>query len=239
MPSDFRCCLTEYEKLLGKFHVQDAGEARVAVCLILTAAEQFGAALTLYENGYSSHAQSHIRSMLEAHISVEILARDPTHADQLVFESAREEKKFLDEYISTPEIQDDEKALDLVRGMLDDAQRALAKLAPLNLRHRTALQTFQLADKAELYLAFRQLSSFAHPDLRAVAQRHIGEKELLYKQPLPDSAAIAYLAMGLTMLVRLMERLPSFTDLTAEDLLPAKSAADRLLAARANDSGDH
>lgn len=233
MLRELRHCLEIYERLLPQVNIQDRGEARIAVCFILTAAEQFGAALLLSERGFSSHAPSHLRSMLEAHIFVEILAQDPSYSDQLRFESARKDQTFLSEFLASPEIQEDAKVLQQVREMLDNAARTLAELAPQERRAMTTIETFRLAGKAELYLAFRQFSSFVHPNLRAATARHRGDDEIAYRRALPDDAILSHIAIGLTVLARMMERLPSFTDLTPNDLQPARAAVQQLLRARA------
>lgn len=231
MFAGFRTCLHNYEQLLNGIEVLDITEAPIAACLILTGLEQFGAALLLSEQGYTSHAPSHIRSLLEGHINLELLARDPENADQLRYESARKDRTFLREYRASPEIQGAPDIAAQVDAMLANAEQTLTRLEPLNLQARNTLQTFQEAGKAELYLAFRQLSSFVHPSLRALTARHRDDESLIYKRPLPDETVISHLAIGLTLLFMMMERLPEFTNVTIEDLQPANETVTQLLQA--------
>jgi len=68
---------------------------RPRVALFPSIAEQFESAIRLGRAGMDTHGGVHVRSMLEAPVSMNLLATRPGYVDQMHFEKVRGEKKLL------------------------------------------------------------------------------------------------------------------------------------------------
>ncbi|WP_156443897.1 DUF5677 domain-containing protein [Burkholderia savannae] len=110
------------DTVLLRARVHDSGESRVAATLCLTVAEQFAAAVSLVESGFSSHAPTIVRSMLEGLADLLNVTRDPQYVDQIRYDNARSDVILFTKYGADPSMQDDDEALEALARWNADAE---------------------------------------------------------------------------------------------------------------------
>jgi hypothetical protein len=191
-------------------NVTDLGEARVAATLCLTIGEQFGAALHLFEGGFSSHAPILIRSMLEALADLRNLVNDPNYVDQIRFDDARSNVALFSDYAKVDGMT--AESLKTLKLWGDKAQPVVDELKAKGLSKLNAIEKFKLAGMAENYVSYRVLCSFSHGQLTTLLSRHAGKFELSYHRAAPEQTTKSMIAMALAIFCQAVEQLPKFSD---------------------------
>lgn len=214
-----------YDEVLIQANVQDRGEARVSASLCLTIAEQFDAMLCLIAGGFSSHAPILVRSMLEGLANLINLVNEPGYLQQIRYENARSDVILFDEYASDPEIQRDREAIAKLAEWKDKAKPVRDELADKGFKTLDVQEKFRKAKISQNYVAYRVYCSFAHNQLTTLLARHAG-KFLHYHYEAPVAMTASTLTVAVSIVSRALDMLPSFTDISADELKSVIHTAD-------------
>lgn len=207
------------DELFGCIEVKDSGEHRVAMMLMLTIAEQYSASLKLFRCGSSSHVPTLMRSMLEALVSLSLLVKDPKHVDQMRFKDASENARLCDDYIKDLDTLQDQEVVRTLTEMKTRADADLKELQEKGFKKKQVADEFALAGIKDNYLAYRVYCGTTHNQLTALMARHAGNR-LRYREEPPESSKQAMLSCMVSMFVRAVHTLPTYT--TAEESEVAK-----------------
>jgi hypothetical protein len=198
------------DELIGGIEVKDSGEHRVGMMLMLTIAEQYFATLHLFRCGSSSHAPIMAKSMHEALVSLELLVKDPKHADQMRFKDASENIRLCNDYANDPDTQQDQAMVKLLADLKSEAEAVFNELQANGFKKRQIENEFALAGIKDNYLAYRVYCGPAHNQLTALMARHAGNPLRYHEEP-PVSSKVALLSCIVSMLARAVHTLPIFT----------------------------
>lgn len=214
------------EPLLLRARVKDSGEARVAMCLYLTIAELYGAALAVYKSQYQSHAPVLIRSMLESLADLLILVTDASHLDQMNFENARQMLNVVKAFEGDVDLQKDADAMMTMKSWRDREQPIYESLKTKGVKPKSILDTFRTAGISREYAGYRFLCSFTHVNINALITRHAGVGHLRFTYDMPLETLRSTLGMAISLYGRAVETLPSYTDIAQIDVVAAINAVD-------------
>jgi hypothetical protein len=214
-----------YDEVLMRANVQDSGEARISATLCLTIAEQFGAMLCLTDGGFSSHAPILVRSMLEGLANLINLVNDANYLDQIRYENARSDVILFDEYAADPEMQNDKEAIATLANWKSKAQPIRDELAGKGFKKQDVIAKFKKANILPNYVAYRVFCSFAHNQLTTLLARHAGEF-LHYHYEAPAAMTASTLTVAVSILSQAINMLPSFTNITSDELKIVIDIAD-------------
>lgn len=215
----------DVDELFGRIEVKDSGEHRVAMMLMLTIAEQYAVALRLFQCGSSSHAPIVLRSMLEALVSLNLLVKDPKHADQMRFKDASENVRLCDDYINDLDMQQDKEMVELLTKLKAEAENDFKELRAKGFKKKHIADEFELAGIKDNYLAYRVYCGATHNQLTALMARHAGNP-LRYNEEPPESSREAILSCMVTMLVRAVHTLPTYTTAKEAEVTELVDGAD-------------
>jgi len=157
------------------------GPNRTRVALFLSIVEQLHAAVVLGQCGAITHSAVHVRSMLEALVSMRLLEREQTYSDQMRYEQLRGEKKVYESIIKDDAIPDLEK--DAIRGRLTACKAKYDELHAAGLRPRRISEDFGTTGLAQFAGPYAVLCAFSHNDIAVLAARHQGEHTLTLHAP--------------------------------------------------------
>ena len=212
------------DKLIADAKIHDLGESRVAASFYLTIAEQFLAVLHLIEGGFSSHAPTLIRSMLEAWANLILLTNDSRYLDQLRFENARNDAILFEEYAAL--MQSDPDAVALLNDWGQQARPVRDHLKARGLKKQNIDEKFKLAGIQETYVTYRTLCSFSHNQLSTMLGRHARNNMLLYHAPAPEETIIGMLNLALSIMFQAFNRFPLVSSVLPQDVKSTLEAAD-------------
>lgn len=213
------CLKLNLDELLLRAKVQDSGEARVAITLCLTISEQYAAALHMIEGGFSSHAPTLVRSMLEGQAAVFNLVADPAYLDQMRFDNARADVTLFTEYVADPGMQDDPDALERLAAFKAQAEPVRDELKAKGYKKQDVIEKFRAAKILPAYVAYRVFCSFAHNQLTTLLSRHAGNFSLRYHYEAPPELTAGVLGIAVGILCQsVMAAASKYTDLTEVEL---------------------
>lgn len=168
--------------------------------LYLTMAESYEAALILVRSGMPSHAASHVRSMVEALVTMTMLANDATYVDQMVYDKLHGEKKFYSELLENTELDDAARAY--LQGRLDECIPEYDRLHKLGFRKKVISKLFPETKLTHLSAPYSVLCGFSHNDLPVLAVRHLGEATTTYKTPIAPEIVHAILSIAVQVIMQ-------------------------------------
>lgn len=209
-----------YEGLIQQAHRRDDSDRVAYGCwLTLTTLEQFRAALCLIENGMSSHAAGPVRSMLESLADLLNLAHSEGYADQMRYDSAKENVTLFDEFGKSEHL---EKAMTDVLAEWDARDRPVRdELA----QSGTVTKKLHLEKKLErvelegIYVAYRVFCGMVHPNLTSLKARHDGgDGASVYRVDAPPAMTRTLLRFAVDFLTRAINVLPAFSSITEEQM---------------------
>ncbi|WP_062123006.1 DUF5677 domain-containing protein [Paraburkholderia monticola] len=156
------------------------GPDRMRVVLVLTIAEQFEAALRLGNAHMSTHAATHVRSMIEALVVMRKLETDCSYVNQLRYDKLHGEKRVYEGLIGDPNIPDDWKQP--IRILLDECLSEFSSLHAGKYRPKKISKEFGNTGLFHLVGPYALLCGFSHNDLAVLAFRHQGDSGMVFKQ---------------------------------------------------------
>jgi Family of unknown function (DUF5677) len=169
-------------ELIDSLHPPRTPPDRPRVGLFLTIAEQFEAALQLAKAGAGTHSAVHVRSMLEALATMNMLGIDPDYIDQIRYNQLKGQKKFFKDLLSNHDLPVADRAS--LQTQLDECTVAFDELHRRGLRPKQITETFSDAGLAHFVSAYTMLCSFSHNDLSILAMRHQGDEGMTYMAPI-------------------------------------------------------
>jgi hypothetical protein len=214
-----------YDEILLRAQVTDSGEARVSASLCLTISEQFAGTVCLVENGFSSHAPTLVRPMLEGLANLINLVEDANYLDQIRFENARSDAIMFDEFAADPGIQEDKQAIATLASWREKAVPLRDELASKGFGEKTVPTKLRMAKISQTYVGYRVLCSVTHNQLSTLIARHAGTF-LHYHFEAPTSTTANFLTMAVTLLNHAFSLLSSFTNITEDDVKAALIETD-------------
>ncbi|MCF3641509.1 DUF5677 domain-containing protein [Rhizobium sp. TRM95111] len=162
------------EMLAFKFDGSRATDRTIA-SLYATIYEETDAAICLYDNKKYTGAHLILRPLLEAHVDLVALIRDPGYIEFMEARHNREWLRFLKngDKGTNPFLKFFWNNAD-VKKKIHEAEQRLAALKTRNIRPLKVAQRFGRADMTEEYESvYNNLCCHTHNDIRALEQRHI------------------------------------------------------------------
>jgi hypothetical protein len=231
--------LEGFEGLIARANVADSGEARIGACLILTIFEQFRAALCLIDGGHATHAAGPIRSMLEGVADLTNLSANAEYLDQLRYENARSNVAMFSDILRLENVPEEIAATVKEWKERDEPVRdELSKAGKERILLETKLKNVDLVG---MYLHYRILCAFVHPNLTALITRHAGRErltELEYCRLIDEPVLGMLLMIAVDLLVRAGSELHQFTDLSERDVNAVAEEAKRTWEAGQAEDGE-
>jgi len=206
------------DELLGRVEVKDAGEHRVASILFLTIAEQYSATLHLVRGGFSSHAPTMAKSMLEALVNLQLIVMDSSHADQMRYKDASENIRLFNDYAKDPEVQQDKAIIQTLTEWKTQAEVVFNELRANGFKKKNIEDEFERAGLNNNYIAYRVYCATAHNQLTTLKARHAGVPILRYHEEAPAESTASLLTSIVSILGRAVQTLPTYTTATEEDV---------------------
>lgn len=210
--------LEMYEGLIQQAHRRDDSDRVAYGCwLTLTTLEQFHAALCLIENGMASHAAGPVRSMLEGLADLVNLAHCEDYADQMRFDSAKENVTLFDEFgksehleIEMTNVLAEWDARD--RPVRDELAQSGTITKKLHLEKKLARVELE-----GIYVAYRVFCGMVHPNLTSLKARHDGsDGASVYRVDAPPAMVLTLLRYAVDFLTRAINVLPAFSSITED-----------------------
>lgn len=168
--------------------------------LYLTMAESYEAALILIRSAMPSHAASHVRSMVEALVTITMLANDATYVDQMVYDKLHGERKFYNELLENVEL--DEASREYLKRRLDECVPEYQRLHNLGFRKKVISKLFSETKLTHLSAPYVVLCGFSHNDLAVLAVRHQGEASTTYKTPVAPGIVYSILSVAVQVIMQ-------------------------------------
>lgn len=157
-----------------------AGARNLQVRLVLTIAEQFEATLKLTNAHMSTHAATHVRSMIEALVTMKMLQQEQTaYIEQMRYEQLRGEKRVYEAILADTELPEDVKRP--IRARLSACKPFFDTLHPAGLRPKRIVDDFGKSGLSHLVRPYAMLCNFTHNDLAALAFRHGDKHRMVYR----------------------------------------------------------
>ncbi|WP_156440233.1 MULTISPECIES: DUF5677 domain-containing protein [unclassified Burkholderia] len=175
------------------------GPDRMRVALVLTIAEQFEAALRLGNAHMSTHAATHVRSMIEALVVMRKLKTNAGYVNQLRYDKLHGEKRVYEGILSDPSIPDEAKLS--VKNRLDTCLLEFNSLHAEKYRPKKISQEFGDTGLFHLVGPYAMLCGFSHNDLAVLAFRHQGDSSMVYKQDDDPTLVQSVFSTGLIVLM--------------------------------------
>ena len=192
-------------KLIDNLHPPTTSPNRLRVALFLSIAEQFEACAQLLRAKMATHAATHVRSMLETLVNMNLLGLKENYVEQMRYKHLKGQKKLLESVRNSEYFPDDSKRI---------AQKMLDECAPdFDKKHKSGLRPRQIADEmAEAELSdfmppYLMLCGFTHSDIGVLALRHQGEDTLIYMAPLDDDITTSIFLTAIKVIVQAAEPL--------------------------------
>ncbi|MET0330088.1 MAG: DUF5677 domain-containing protein [Dyella sp.] len=191
--------LTSVKELIGKMRAPLSIPERPRVALFLTIAEQFESAIRLGRAGMGTHGAVHVRSMLEALVSMNMLAMRLDYVDQMRFEKFKGEKKLYESLLKNHDLPDDQKTA--LQARLTQCKASYDALFAKGIRPKKITDDFSSAGLAEFIAPYTILCSLSHNDLVALATRHQGETGMTYKAVVADNFMQSIYSVAMTAMM--------------------------------------
>ena len=221
--------LGNFEKLIARANVEDSGEARIGACLILTIFEQFRAAMCLIDAGHASHAAGPIRSMLEGVADLMNLSASADYLDQLRWENARANVAMFNDILTLDNAPEEmTRTVGEWKARDEPVRDELAKAGRERIQLEQKLKDVGLGG---MYLHYRILCAFVHPNLTSLISRHAGRErmtELEYLRLVDRPVYRMLVMMAFDLLVRAGSELHCFTDIDEGEVNTVAEEAKRL-----------
>jgi hypothetical protein len=157
-----------------------ASPCRLRVSLVLTIAEQFEATLRLANAHMSTHAATHVRSMIEALVAMKMLETSSTYVDQMRYEKLKGERRVYKGILADPHIPELLKLS--IKEMDDICLSECEVFRAANLKPKRISDDIGAAGLGHLVGPYSMLCAFSHNDLAALAFRHQSEGGMAYKR---------------------------------------------------------
>ena len=215
-----------FGEVLGKMEIQDSGEARLAGLLLATIAESYCVIGVLGGTPYGSHSPTHCRSMMECFVNLMLLVKNPTHAEQIRFENARQSMVVLNGFAADAGVAADARIMAELDAIRQQHGPVHDELKAKGLKEKKIVKLFEEAGRKDLYLPYRFLCTFTHNQLNTLAGRHVGRGQILLGQPLPDETLKMILGLSIMIYAQALQLAPNFSDIKAVDVTQAHAAAD-------------
>ncbi len=206
--------LKSAQELISKMRAPATTPERPRVALYLTITEQFEAAIRLGRVGMGTHGAVHVRSMLEALLSMNLLAQRPGFTDQMRFDKLKGEKKLYESLLTNPNIPAADRAS--VQTRLDVCKAEYDALFAQGLRPRRITEDFSPAGLADFIGPYTVLCGLSHNDLFALAARHQGDQVMTYKAVVDDDLMQSIYSVAMTVMVSATEPLATITRFTVD-----------------------
>jgi hypothetical protein len=191
--------LASVKELIGKMRAPTSAPGRPRVALFLTITEQFEASILLGRVGMGTHGAVHVRSMLEALVSMNLLATNTGYVDQMRFEKLRGEKNLYERLLSNPDIPPGHLAVLQARQVECKAQ--YDPLFAQGLRPRRISEDFVPAGMGDFIGPYTILCGLSHNDLATLAYRHQGDTGMTYKAVVPDEMMQTVYSVAMAVMV--------------------------------------
>jgi hypothetical protein len=136
--------------------------------------------------------------MLESYVNLKLLIDDPEHADQIVFENARQSLKVVRGFAGDAEVAADPSMMAQIVGYRQEHTPVYDELTARGLKKKPIFDLFTKAGEKQLYLAYRFLCTFSHNQLSTLVARHAGAGYLIMGQGLPVETLERILALSIT-----------------------------------------
>lgn len=166
--------------LIVRSRPPSGGPDRLQVGLILTIAEQFEAALRLANAHMSTHAATHVRSMIEALVVMRKLEADSSYINQMRYDKLHGEKRVYEGVLADPNIPD--QAKEPIRVLLNKCLPEFNALHGEKYRPKKISKEFGNTNLSHLVGPYAILCGFSHNDIAVLAFRHQGDSSMVYKQ---------------------------------------------------------
>lgn len=191
--------LSDLQSLIVNSRPPMGGPNRLRFSLGLTIAEQFEATLQLANADMSTHAATHVRSMIEALVAMKMLESDSAYVDQMRYEKLRGELRICNGILDDPNIPEFLKESIRARHATCNSECKALRSAG----HKPKKISDDLGTAKLLYLVgpYSMLCAFSHNDLAVLAFRHQGEKSMLYKQSNEPKLVEAIISTALQVLM--------------------------------------
>lgn len=206
--------LRSAQELIGKMRAPTSAPGRPRVALFLTIAEQYESAIRLGRAGMGTHGAVHVRSMLEALVSMNLLATRPDYVDQMHFEKIRGEKKLYESLLKNHDLADEQKAG--LQARLTASEAAYAELRAKGLQPKKITDDFSAAGLAEFIAPYIVLCTFSHNDLVSLAARHQGDTGMTYKAVVPDDLMQSIYSVAMAAMVSAAQPLGDLARFTVD-----------------------
>lgn len=209
---------TLFDRVLMRAEIQDNKPAGMAGLLMATIAESYGAIGVLCGTPYASHSPVHCRAMMESYVNLKLLVDDPAHADQILFENARQSLKVLRGFAGDAEVAADQTIMAELDAIRQQHSPVFDAYTAQGFREISIFDLFVKAGKKQLYISYRFLCTFSHNQFGTLVARHFDGAQLLMGQPLPAETLEMILSLSVSIYGQALELAPKFSDLTAEDV---------------------
>ncbi|MBT2794780.1 DUF5677 domain-containing protein [Paraburkholderia strydomiana] len=157
-----------------------AGAKNLQLRLVLTIAEQFEATLKLSNAHISTHAATHVRSMIEALVTMKMLEQEQdAYIEQMRYEQLRGEKRVYEAILADSELPEDVKRP--IRVRLSTCKPSYDTLHAAGLRPKRIADDFGKTGLSHLVGPYAMLCNFTHNDLSTLAFRHGDKGGMIYR----------------------------------------------------------
>ncbi|MFM0358828.1 hypothetical protein PQR12_35520 [Paraburkholderia nemoris] len=168
------------QKLIVRSRPPKGGPDRMRAALVLSIAEQFEAALRLGNAHMSTHAATHVRSMIEALVVMRRLKAESGYVDQLRYDKLHGEKRVYEGILADPNIPNEAKLP--VKNYLDNCLVQFKSLHAKKYRPKRISEEFGNTGLSHFVGPYAMLCGFSHNDIAVLAFRHLGDCSMVYKR---------------------------------------------------------
>lgn len=172
----------DLESLIVKSRPPKSGPDRLRVDLVLTIAEQFEATLLLAKAQMTTHSATHVRSMIEALVAMKMLEIeiDSGYVDRMQYEKLRGELRVYKGIFADPNMPENEKQQ--IKERYDICNSEIENFRAAGHKPKKISDDLGAAKLWYLVGPYSMMCAFSHNDLAVLAERHVGENGMIYKQ---------------------------------------------------------
>jgi hypothetical protein len=165
----------------------------------LTIAEQFGAALLLSRAGAGIHGATHVRSMIEATITMNLLGKEGDHVNHLLLKSRKSEAELYDKLKNIPSLNSTDR--EKIEQRLSECMCAIATLKTKGAKSTHVTKNFETAGVSHLAAPYGFFCGFSHNDVSFVDRRHITDDGMVYRGPVDSQTLHQIILPALEIMV--------------------------------------
>jgi hypothetical protein len=169
------------------------------VALYLTIAEQFEAAIILANAGMGTHSAVHVRSMVEALITMNLLALEPDYVDQIRFDKLKGECTLYTRLLSNHDLPQDNRQS--FEASLLVSTEAFDALKTKGIKRRNTSEDFGPSGLSQLAAPYAILCGFSHNDLAVLALRHQGDDGMTFRAPVHEKVMQSIFSVAIQIMV--------------------------------------